>query len=211
MRELMSYLPEDYRESRETVAFQAALQPEVLAVWEARDELLAQLSPYTADWGLDYWEIALGVGACQGLSLDIRRRQVVAKLQGRGTTTPAVVKAVAETLLGCPVRVVEVFNEYRVELEVESGGKLPPGAAQLKERLREIMPAHLDWALVIPTVVRLPIRTILCPRMGRAAPPPYRPRLPAGNFPAAPLLGVRYSTVTLPMAEEHKGGQQNGL
>lgn len=204
MRELMSYLPEDYQSSRETIAFQEALQPEVTAVWEARDDLLAQLNPYTAGWGLDYWENALGFGACQGLPLDTRRRQVVAKLQGRSTTTPAVVKAVAETLLGVPVRVIEVFNEYRVELEVESGGKLPPGAPQLKERLREIMPAHLDWALVIPTVLRIPIRAALGPRRGYAAPPAFEPRLPAGNFRMAPVLGVRYSTITLPVAAEKK-------
>ena len=90
MRELMSYLPENYLASRETVTFQEALQPEVNAIWEARDSLLAQLDPYNATWGLDYWEDALGLGACQGIPLDTRRRQIVAKLQGRATTTPQV-------------------------------------------------------------------------------------------------------------------------
>ncbi len=196
----MSYLPENYRDSRETVAFQEALQPEAALIWQTRDDLLAQLNPYSATWGLDYWESALGLGACQGIPLDTRRRQVVAKLQGRGATTPAVVKTVAETMLGVPVRVVEVFHEYRVELEVESGGKLPPGAAQLRERLREIMPAHLDWALVIPTWLQIPVLTALGPRTARTSPPPFQPRLPAGKIPAAALLGTRRSTMTLPMA-----------
>lgn len=38
------------------------------------------------------------------------------------------------------------------------------------------------------------------PRMSRAAPPPYRPRLGPGRIPAACALGTRYSTVTPPMA-----------
>lgn len=48
----MSYLPENYPASRETVAFQRALQPEVELIWRVRDGLLAQLNPYTATWGL---------------------------------------------------------------------------------------------------------------------------------------------------------------
>ena len=61
MRRLMDYLPENYPASRETAAFQEALQPEADALWAARDGLLAQLDPYTATWGLDYWERALGI------------------------------------------------------------------------------------------------------------------------------------------------------
>lgn len=196
----MSYLPENYPASRETVAFQEALQPEVNTIWEARDQLLSQLNPYSATWGLWYWEDALGLGACEALPLDTRRRQIAAKLQGRAGTTPQVVKDVAETMLGVPVAVVERFGEYLVELVVDGGGTLPAGTGALKGRLREIMPAHLDWALVIPTWLQIPVLTALGPRTARTSPPPFQPRLPAGKIPAAALLGTRRSTMALPMA-----------
>lgn len=109
-------------------------------------------------------------------------------------------KAVAETLLGAPVTVLEHFGEYRVELEVDSGGKLPAGVEALKRRLGEIMPAHLGWGLVIPVLARVPILGALGPRVGRGAPPAFRPRLPAESSHAATLLGTRRSTITLPMA-----------
>lgn len=200
MKRLMDYLPENYLASRETVAFQEAIQPEVDSIWDARDDVLAQLNPHRATWGLAYWEEALGLGSYQGLLLDTRRRQVVAKLQGRATTTPAVIQAVAETLLGFKVKVIEYFSEYRVELEVDSGGMLPAGVPQLKERLQEIMPAHLDWSLVLPTWTFVPIRLTPGPRISRTAAPPYRAQLGPGKIPAAATLGMRYSTVTLPMA-----------
>ena len=96
---------------------------------------------------------------------------------------------------GSPIG-VEVLAEFRRALDQ---------VKRLSSWLDEII-------ITLPTAYgKAPIVSRLGPRMGRAAPPPYRPRLPAGNFPAATLLGVRYSTVTLPMAEEHKGGQQNGL
>ena len=196
----MSYLPENYPASRETVAFQEALQPEVNAIWEARDQLLAQLNPYSATWGLWYWEDALGLGACEALPLDTRRRQIAAKLQGRAATTPQAVKDVAETMLGVPVRVIEHFGEYRVELEASAGVGLPAGAAAVKRRLREIMPAHLDWALVLPLLRCVPIRVGLGARRAWAAPPRYRARLGPVPVPSGFGLGTRYSTLTLPMA-----------
>ncbi len=196
----MSYLPENFPDSKETVTFQEALQPEVGLMWRARDELLEQLNPYKAAWGLWYWEDALGLGPCEVFDLDTRRRQIAAKLQGRAATTPAVIRAVAETILGFPVEVIEHFSEYRVELRADSGGVLPAGAPQLKARLGEIMPAHLDWQVVLPTWLPIPILTAPGPRVSRAAPPQYRARLGPGRIPAACALGTRYSRAAPPMA-----------
>ena len=206
MRELMSYLPENYPASRETAAFQGALQPEIDGVWDARDDLLAQLNPYSATWGLNLWEDALGISTASHLDLELRRRQVVAKLQGRSATTPQVVKDTAETLLGTPVTVVERFGEYLVEVWADAVGQLPAGTAQLKGRLREIMPAHLDWQVVIPTLARVYIRPALGPRMASASPPPHQPRLGPGRIPAGAALGMRYSRVTLSMKEVNTDG-----
>lgn len=203
----MSYLPENYPASRETVAFQEALQPEVGLIWEAKDDLLAQLDPYTATWGLDYWENALGLLNGQGFDLDTRRRQIAAKLQGRATTTPQVVKDVAETLLGVQVRVVEIFGEYRVELVSEDGFRPGIGAARLRAQLQDIMPAHLDWQIVLPTVIRVPIRAHLGMRLSETILPPRERALPSARIIPAARLGWRMSITTLPMrAKEDRNG-----
>lgn len=198
----MSYLPENYPASRETVTFQEALQPEVDAMWAARDDLLAQLDPWTAEWGLDYWEAALGLSNGQGVDLNVRRRAIVAKLQGRAATTPEVVRNVAETLLGVPVTVIEVFGEYRVELEVKPG--LAPGAElpRLKEQLRQIMPAHLDWAVVIPVLAQISLTPRAGPRCSEVALERYRPEPPGIWTGMTSWLGCVASVSTLPMAEQ---------
>ena len=51
----MGWLPENYPASRETVAFQEAIQPEIGELWRLREEFLLQLNPYTATWGLPLW------------------------------------------------------------------------------------------------------------------------------------------------------------
>ena len=195
MRELMSYLPENYPVSRETVAFQNAIQPEVGVLWDARDDLLVQLDPYTATWWLDYWEASLGLSNGQGLDLDTRRRTVVAKLQGRATTTPEVVETVAETLLGVPITVVELF-----------GYLPPPRAIRLREQMRDIMPAHLDLQIVIPTVTLLSLTGRLGPRCSQTALPPFQGTIPDQPSYMTPCRGWVLSTLTLPQGAADQGG-----
>lgn len=209
MRELMSYLPENYPASRETTAFQEAVQPEAELMWRARDELLAQLDLYTATWGLSYWEHALGLPNGAETDLDGRRQAVAAKLQGRAATTPQVVKDVAETLLGTSVTVIELFGEYTVMLAAEAGYRPGSGAIRLRERLRELMPAHLDWQVVFPALIHVPIRSQLGVRLSESALPLRARRLPPGLVCAGAVLGWRMSVTTLPVRAE--GGQENGL
>lgn len=202
MSELLSYLPENYRKSRETVAFQTALQPEIDAVWEARNALLEQLSPYTAtELGLPYWERALGLGICDGLSLDVRRNQIVVKLQGRGVITTDVLKTVAETMLGVSVTVTEIYGEYRIELEVPKGFVPGQNMAQLKERLREILPAHLDLACIVPVLGLLSLTPRLGPQVSVSPVPYYRPDQTNLVLGTTAWLGRAVSINPLPVDE----------
>lgn len=176
MKDLLSYLPENYQDSPEAAAFQNALQPESDAVWAAREALLAQLSPYTAtEKGLPYGEDALGLGVCDGLPVDVRRAQIVAKLQGRGPITPAMLQAVAETMLGVPVTVTEMYGECRVELDVPTGYVPGKDMGQLKEQLREILPAHLDFACIVPVLGLLSLTPRLGPQFSVSPVEYYRP------------------------------------
>lgn len=202
----MSYLPENYPASRETAAFQEALQPEVGVLWAARDDLLAQLDLWTATWGLDLWEDALGLSNGQGLDLDTRRRTVAAKLQGRATATTQVVKDVAETLLGVPVAIIEVFDEYTVMISTPAGYLPRPRAVRLRAQLRDIMPAHLDFQVVIPTAARLSVTSLLGPRCTITTLPAFRGTIPDVPLYTTPRRGWAFSTQKLPRFGEQEGG-----
>ena len=150
MKRLMDYLPELYQSSGEVRSFQEAWQPEIEMVWQARDELLTQLDPNTATWGLRYWEDALGLAVDDSIPYDLRRRRVIARLRGMGTTTVERLQTVLETFCpGCDISIVEHFGEYLVEIRLvitDCGMDDPDG---LKAMLRLIMPAHLGWGFAI--------------------------------------------------------------
>ena len=149
MKDLMGYLPESYGGSPETRLIQEALGPEMEALWAGRDGLLAQLTPYSATWGLALWEEALGLATDESKPVGVRQRVVAAKIQGVGTTTKALVKSVAEQVLGVPTDVIERFSAYQVDLAFTVLDVLPPGMSSLKDILDEIMPAHLKWGYLI--------------------------------------------------------------
>lgn len=194
----MEWLPENYPASGETVTFQEALQPEVEALWRLRQAFLLQLDPYTATWGLPYWEDSLGLNGSEGLSLDIRCRQVVAKLQGRGATTVEVVRELAETLLGMPVTVTEWYSEYRVELEADGMDGLPEGALPLRERLEEIMPAHLDWQILIRVWADYIISAATGPRTSDSDPPRMAWEMPGQHIYYGMGMGPEFSQTAPP-------------
>ena len=149
MTDPMDYLPENYSVSAETKAIQEAIQPELTALWEGRDSLLAQLHPSTATWGLDYWERALGLSTDHSKELEYRRTRVVAKLRGNGTTTAALIKNVAESFTNGEVDVAELYSEYKVEIRFVGTLGIPPNMEDLRAALEDIMPAHLAWEFVI--------------------------------------------------------------
>ncbi len=194
----MGYLPDAYRDSPETAAFQGAVQPEVEAVWAHRDSLLAQLDPYTAGWGLDLWEDALGIAPSGHLELELRRRQIVAKLQGRGPTTADTLRQVAETFLGVPVTVTEVFGEYRVELAAEGLTVVREGMVRLREQLIAILPAHLDFQVVISRRLLLAVSPSAGPRCSWTIPSRFQGRMPAVPLYATAWKGGAFGVTPLP-------------
>ena len=150
MRELMGYLPECYEASPEMIAIQRAIQPELDLAWAGRDDLLLQLNPNTATWGLNYWESAFGLPVSELLPLSIRRNRVIARIRGRGTTTVAVLKSVVETFCpGCEVSIIEHYGEYVVEIHLTITDQAIEDSPGLKDELNLIMPAHLAWGFSI--------------------------------------------------------------
>lgn len=146
---LMEYLPEKYGRSPETVAFQEALQPEVDLLWAARDYLLQQLNPRTANGpGLALWEDAMGVRSAADADLDQRRGRVIAKIRGMGVVTAELLKAVVESFLVSEVEVTERPRDNWVDIQYSAAGMEPqPGMEEIINAILEILPAHIGLGL----------------------------------------------------------------
>ncbi len=149
MKTLMSYLPENYENSEDSRTIQEAIQPETEMLWQARDEMLEQLDPDTATWGLKYWEAAFGIPVDESKELDYRRTRVKSKIRGTGTVTKEMVQNVSESFSHGEVEVTEYPGESRLEIRFVSRVGRPPNLDDLEDTLLEIIPAHLAFEFIV--------------------------------------------------------------
>lgn len=142
---LLEHTPQEYRYAPEIQVIEAALDNQLQELWAVRDDLLAQLVPTTATWGLELWEQAYGLDSELSVSIERRRERVAAKMRGRGTTTAALIRNVAESFSGLVVEVVEQPHIYQFKIKFLGYIGLPPNIAALSEAIEEIKPAHLAF------------------------------------------------------------------
>lgn len=149
MRRLIDYLPKWYKQSPESVVIQEAIQPEIDALWAAREDMLLQIDPRTATWGLDLWEAAYGLPVDAGYHVEARRSNIIARIIGSGTTTVQRIKDVVSALSGSDVEVVEDYGNYTVHIKSTASIGNAPDVDIIRGALAPIMPAHLAWSYTI--------------------------------------------------------------
>lgn len=145
---LKDYLPENsYRGEEHVVDFQDAVQSALSSAQAARDELMLQLRPSTATWGLTLYEKEYGI--VPDVSKPINQRLSVwrAKRRGQGTTTAELLRLMASSFSGGEVEVKEHAAEYLVEIMFVGTWGVPPNVSDLERSIREVLPAHLDLLL----------------------------------------------------------------
>lgn len=143
---LMEHLPEQiYNNEKHVEEFQNAVEQEIIRLQEARDELFLQTRPATSTWGMAHYEREYAIQPNEQKPHAQRLSAWRAKRRGRGTTTAALIKSMADSYSPAST---EVSNDYKNSL-VEL--KIPYAVSkeyiqELLAGVREILPAHLDLA-----------------------------------------------------------------
>lgn len=145
MRPFVARYPAFLAGSAEFRDIQEALEPELLALWSARDGALDQLCVETATWGLRYWEETLGIPVDEGKDVESRRSRIRVKLLGADVTTVALVKSSAEIWSGQRAEVTEYADQFRFEIRFVETNGVPPNMRDVTASIRELIPAHLQW------------------------------------------------------------------
>ncbi|MED0680596.1 DUF2313 domain-containing protein [Aneurinibacillus thermoaerophilus] len=115
--------------------------------FERNEEMLEQafeeIFARTASATLGRWELYLGLHTAEGQPDENRQARMISKTRGSGTTTPALIKSVAEAYSNGEVEVIEYPEQYRFVVKFIGALGVPPNLEDLKKILREIKQAHL--------------------------------------------------------------------
>lgn len=146
--DLKELLPGFYRASPEMTALQAGFAGPAADLWQAYDQLMAQLDIQTATWGLRLWEEQYGLETDVAKPLAERRARILSKARGQGVTTVGMIQNVAESFVNGAVEVMELPNEYQFQVKFVSIYGRPPNLDDVAAAIEEIKPAHLGYTFV---------------------------------------------------------------
>ena len=146
--DLMSYLPEYYRNSNTVVALQKAFGYSAGELAVSFPDLINQCFVSSATWGLELLEKIYGLKTDQTKSSDLRREIITAKMRGAGTTTTMMIQNVAESFSNGEVTIVEYNDESLFEVKFTGTFGIPPNMDGLTSAIEEIKPAHLAYSYV---------------------------------------------------------------
>ena len=146
---LRQLIPLRYLSSPEVCEIADALQPELDAMQDAIDDVLAQLTLDTATWGLVLWERDYGARSNLSQTYQERRDHVRSKLRGVGTVNCAALESIAASYVSGETTVTEVPEEYLLRVAFRGVYGVPSNLQDLKNVLRTMRPAHLALAYII--------------------------------------------------------------
>lgn len=158
---LIDKLPFFYEECPKTNTIQDGLSSEINNLYSKVEGTIDQLYVNSATWALNEWEKFADIKKTEG-TIEQRRARVASKLKAKGTTTLEVMKSLCKSYSE-DIRVTEIFNEYKILLELiatkEDDIPKTYNFADINEAIWEIKPAHLAHEVDINNSRKLNIKT----------------------------------------------------
>lgn len=146
-KEMLGYLSPIYHQSKIMQSLFEAIGIEIDFAYELSEDILLQMFPQTATWGLKFWEQTTGLVSNPNDSMEIRRALVLNKLQNPTTLTPLVFSRLLSNFTGRECDVEENTNDYEFTITViNSDGVV--NFTRLIELIDKSKPAHLSFQLV---------------------------------------------------------------
>lgn len=135
-----------YQESRVFEAIQNAQALEYDRIEKNNNDLALQLSPYTATWGLIYWEESVGLLPQRNTDYEARRPAVLERLLPNYQNFSAEMLQAVVATYGKRSTVSAVISECLMNVYIQDG--FPKYLQQLVARLEKITHAHLGLNVI---------------------------------------------------------------
>jgi len=140
-RKFLGYISPIYEQSVIMQAVMEAIGAEWDEAEKLADEVLAQLFPQTATWGITYWEWLLGIPPNHSVPIEQRRARVLASMQTRWPITQERMENIVnQFVVDKKAFIEEHYSEYTFTVVMPHGGFELPNIIPVVE---ESKPAHL--------------------------------------------------------------------
>lgn len=143
-KEMISYVSPIYQDSKIEQAIYEAIGSEWDNAEELVHEVLLQLHPQTATWGLVFWEQRLRLSTNLNEPLERRRRKVIAKRQSKHIINPERMAIILKNYTGADIEIIENIAPYTFEVKLTGREGFPKSLEDLYKEVKRIKPSHLS-------------------------------------------------------------------
>lgn len=142
--ELFKLLPDYYENNKTMETLQGIVSAETDVLEEKLGFNIAQCFVETAvGKSLSRYEKILGLTTDTTKSDRYRRERIKSKMVSAGTTTKSLVEHISSSYVNAEVEVRELFDEYGIVIKFVGTVGIPENLPDIKESIREAIPAHL--------------------------------------------------------------------
>ncbi|EPY6430798.1 YmfQ family protein [Clostridium sporogenes] len=143
-KEMLSYISPLYQNSKIEQAIYEAIGSEWDSADELANEILLQLHPQTATWGLVFWEQRLGLPTNTNEDIERRSRKVIAKRQSKHIINPERMAIILKNYTGADIEIIENIAPYTFEVKLTGREGFPKSLEDLYKEVKRIKPSHLS-------------------------------------------------------------------
>lgn len=141
---LASHQPKYYQNSEFMKAINTAIENELRRLMGRAEGIIREANVTTAEEWLSVWERSVGLPNDTGLSIEMRRSRVLARLRQLDTTTAARIAVIVQAYTRCNVEVVENYDKYNIEIRLVDRIGKPEDMDKAINQVSIIIPAHLS-------------------------------------------------------------------
>lgn len=140
--EMFGYISPVYEQSLVMHSIFEAIGNEYDLANELSEDILKQLFPQTATWGLIYWEEAVKIVSNLSEAIERRRGKVIAKLQSRYIINPKRMSIILQNYTGADIEIIENIAPYTFEVKLTGREGFPKSLEDLYKTVKKIKPSH---------------------------------------------------------------------
>lgn len=109
------------------------------------EDILKQMFPQTATWGLELWERRLNLPTNESENMENRRGKVMAKIQSKVTVNPETMAIITKNFTGADIKIIEWLKDWT--FAVQTDAKNMNKAFEIHKIIKRIKPSHMAYVL----------------------------------------------------------------
>lgn len=113
------------------------------------EEILKQIFPQTATWGLVFWENRLNISINSNEDIEKRRQKIITKMQTKWPLTPERMASILKNYTNAEVKIIEGIDDFTFQVLLKTYSGIGEVLKEIINKIKEIKPSHMSFIISI--------------------------------------------------------------